>query len=240
MRIVTGIGQTGGHQNAYQAGPAGQEQQAAGAQERLKDLLARQSAGAGASAGGAGGKPKASLPDDQVGQLAAELANARSRFDVQQVAGKAMRALASLRMTAALCEGRDKAKINRMIARMEKLMKRTRVKIRHLDKEEQLERQKRRAEKEQEQKKAGSLRDELNSRRKKRRREEANYAMKEAARDREAAGSGGFFENTAARAAAACGQFCTGAGRPGDGRGGRRGVGCICMKKGALFCAVIP
>ena len=39
MRIVTGIGQTGGHQNAYQAGPAGQEQQAAGAQERLKDLL---------------------------------------------------------------------------------------------------------------------------------------------------------------------------------------------------------
>ena len=126
MRIVTGIGQTGGHQNAYQAGPAGQEQQAAGAQERLKDLLARQSAGAGASAGGAGGKPKASLPDDQVGQLAAELANARSRFDVQQVAGKAMRALASLRMTAALCEGRDKAKINRMIARMEKLMKRTR------------------------------------------------------------------------------------------------------------------
>ena len=141
MRIVTGIGQTGGHQNAYQAGPAGQEQQAAGAQERLKDLLARQSAGAGASAGGAGGKPKASLPDDQVGQLAAELANARSRFDVQQVAGKAMRALASLRMTAALCEGRDKAKINRMIARMEKLMKRTRVKIRHLDKEEQLERQ---------------------------------------------------------------------------------------------------
>ena len=190
MRIVTGIGRTGGHQNAYQAGPAGQEQQAAGAQERLKDLLARQSAGAGASAGGAGGKPKASLPDDQVGQLAAELANARSRFDVQQVAGKAMRALASLRMTAALCEGRDKAKINRMIARMEKLMKRTRVKIRHLDKEEQLERQKRRAEKEQEQKKAGSLRDELNSRRKKRRREEANYAMKEAARDREAAGSG--------------------------------------------------
>ena len=159
MRIVTGIGQTGGHQNAYQAGPAGQEQQAAGAQERLKDLLARQSAGAGASAGGAGGKPKASLPDDQVGQLAAELANARSRFDVQQVAGKAMRALASLRMTAALCEGRDKAKINRMIARMEKLMKRTRVKIRHLDKEEQLE-------------------------------------------DREAAGSGGFFENTAAQAAA--------------------------------------
>ena len=113
-----------------------------------------------------------------------------------------MRALASLRMTAALCEGRDKAKINRMIARMEKLMKRTRVKIRHLDKEEQLERQKRRAEKEQEQKKAGSLRDELNSRRKKRRREEANYAMKEAARDREAAGSGGFFENTAAQAAA--------------------------------------
>lgn len=202
MRIVTGIGQTGGHQNAYQAGPAGQEQQAAGAQERLKDLLARQSAGAGASAGGAGGKPKASLPDDQVGQLAAELANARSRFDVQQVAGKAMRALASLRMTAALCEGRDKAKINRMIARMEKLMKRTRVKIRHLDKEEQLERQRRRAEKEQEQKKAGSLRDELNSRRKKRRREEANYAMKEAARDREAAGSGGFFENTAAQAAA--------------------------------------
>ena len=32
MRIVTGIGQTGGHQNAYQAGPAGQEQQAGGAQ----------------------------------------------------------------------------------------------------------------------------------------------------------------------------------------------------------------
>lgn len=140
------------------------------------------------------GKPKASLPDDQVGQLATELANARTRFDVQQVSGKAMRALANLRMAAALCEGRDKARANRMIARMEKLMKRTRVKIRHLDKEEQLERQKRRAEKEQEQKKAGSLRDELNSRRKKRRREEANYAMKEAARDREAAGSGGFLK----------------------------------------------
>ena len=200
MRIVTGIGQTGGHQNAYQAGPAGQEQQAAGAQERLKDLLARQSAGAGASAGGAGGKPKASLPDDQVGQLAAELANARSRFDVQQVAGKAMRALASLRMTAALCEGRDKAKINRMIARMEKLMKRTRVKIRHLDKEEQLERQKRRAEKEQEQKKAGSLRDELNSRRKNG--AGGSKLCDEGSRQGPRGRAAADFENTAAQAAA--------------------------------------
>ncbi|MCI8491570.1 MULTISPECIES: hypothetical protein [Anaerotruncus] len=210
MRIVTGIGQTGGYQNAYQAGLAGQErqaasgqeQQAAGAQERLKDTLAGQSAGAEASAGSAGGKVKASLPDDQVGQLATELANARSRFDVQQVAGKAMRALASLRMAAALCEGKDKARANRMIARMEKLMKRTRVKIRHLDKEDQLERQRRRAEKEQEQKKAESLRGELASRRKKRRREEANYAMKETAKDRAAAQGGGFFENAAAQAAA--------------------------------------
>ena len=69
-----------------------------------------------ASASGNGGKIKASMPDDQVGQLASELANSETKFDVQNVSSKAMRALANLRMAGALSEGEDKKKIAQMVA----------------------------------------------------------------------------------------------------------------------------
>ena len=69
-------------------------------------------------------KIKASVPDDNVAQLASELANCHTKLDVQQVSGKAARALASLRMSGALSEGKDKEKIAQMIRRMQKLIKR--------------------------------------------------------------------------------------------------------------------
>ncbi len=134
-----------------------------------------------------GGKVSVSLPNVQVGQLATELANAQTKLDVQLVAGKAMRALANLRMAEALCEGKDKQTARQMITRMEKLMKRTYTKKRQLGKEEQLERKRKRAEKEQEQQKAENLRNELRNKRSKRRRDESNYAIKETAEDQKAA-----------------------------------------------------
>lgn len=126
---------------------------------------------------------KSSAPDDSVGQLAAMLARAESRIDVQQVASKAIRALTNLKMSAAAAEGKDAKKIARQIKRMEKLMKRIQKKLQHLAKEEQLERRRKKAEKEMEEQKAEELQKELNTRRKRRRKDEQNYANKEMAED---------------------------------------------------------
>lgn len=132
---------------------------------------------------GNSGKIKASIPDDQVGQLASELANSETKFDVQNVSSKAMRALANLRMSGALSEGEDKKKIAQMIRRMEKLLKRVRTKMKNLTKEEQLENQQKQAQERKKEQEARELRDELRTRRTKRRRDERNYALKETARD---------------------------------------------------------
>lgn len=125
-------------------------------------------------------KIKASVPDDNVGQLAAELANGQTKFDVLQVSSKAMRAMANLRMAGAVSTGKDKEKITQMIRRMNKLIKRIRTKMRQLEKEEQLEKRQEKAEKKKEEQKARSLRNELRNKRNKRRREERDYANKEA------------------------------------------------------------
>ena len=136
------------------------------------------------AAGSSGsGKVKVSAPDDSIGQLASELANAHSKLDVSTISGKAMRAMASLRMALAFAEGKEKESIRRMITRMEKLQKRIRAKMKHLTKEEQVERQRAKAEKDQEMEKARSLRNELRNRRSKRRRDEHNYATRELAED---------------------------------------------------------
>lgn len=136
-----------------------------------------------ASASGNSGKIKSSMPDDQVGQLASELANSETKFDVQNVSSKAMRALANLRMAGALSEGEDKKKIAQMVRRMERLLKRVRTKMKQLSKEEQLENQKKRAEERKKEQEARDLQDELRTRRTKRRRDERNYAIKETAKD---------------------------------------------------------
>ena len=68
-------------------------------------------------------KIKSSAPENSVGQLAAELARAETKIDVQQVLGKATRALASLKMSAYACEGEDAKKALQMVKRMEKLIK---------------------------------------------------------------------------------------------------------------------
>lgn len=126
---------------------------------------------------------KGSAPKDSVGQLAAELARAETRLDVQQVMSKAMKALANLKMSAYVCEGADAKKARQMIKRMEKLIKRIQKKLQHLSKEEQLENQRKRAEKKNEIQRAKEIQEELNTRRKKRRRDEKNYANKEMAED---------------------------------------------------------
>ncbi|MCI8622870.1 MAG: hypothetical protein HFG26_04330 [Provencibacterium sp.] len=150
-----------------------------------------------------GGKVKASAPDDSIGQLASELANARSKLDVSTVSGKAMRAMASLRMSLSFAEGKEKEAIRKMITRMEKLMKRIRAKMKHLTKEEQIERQRAKAEKEQETKKARNLENDLRSRRSKRRRDEHNYARRELTEDWKQSQSGGVSPVPAASAPAA-------------------------------------
>lgn len=125
----------------------------------------------------------ASTPEDTVGGLAALLARSETRFDVLQVSGKAMRALANLRMAAMASDGDEAKKIARNIKRMEKLIKRIQKKLQHLSKEEQLQRQRQRAEKKQEQEKAQEIEKEIQARRKKRRRDERNYANKQLAED---------------------------------------------------------
>ncbi len=122
---------------------------------------------------------KGSAPKDSVGQLAAELARAETRLDVQQVMSKAMKALANLKMSAYVCEGADAKKARQMIKRMEKLIKRIQKKMKHLNKEEQMTNDQKRAEKQQQEQKAKQIREELRTRRNRRRRDEREYAMKE-------------------------------------------------------------
>lgn len=124
---------------------------------------------------------------NSVGELASQLAQAHTRLDVQQIAGKAMRALVNLQMTAAMSEGKDKKKAQQQVARMKKLIKRINKKMQHLAKEEQMELKIKKAEKKQELKKAEELQKELKNHRSKRRRDERNYASKELSRDRQEA-----------------------------------------------------
>lgn len=90
-------------------------------------------------------KVSVSMPEDSVGQLATELSRSETRMDVVQVSSKAMRALANLKMSYVLSEGKDKEKIAQMIRRMERLTKKIHKKMRHLTNEEQLELQRKRA-----------------------------------------------------------------------------------------------
>ena len=122
---------------------------------------------------------KSSSPKDSAGQLAAELARAETRLDVQQVMSKAMKALANLKLSVYIGEGEDAKKARQMIKRMEKLIKRIQKKLKHLGKEESMENDQKRAEKEQKEQKAKQIREELKSRRRKRKRDEREYAMKE-------------------------------------------------------------
>ncbi len=128
-------------------------------------------------------KVRSSAPDDSVGQLAAMLARAETRIDVQQVSSRAIRALTNLKMSAAACSEGDAKKIASQIRRMEKLIKRIKKKLQHLSKEEQIENRKKQAEKKQNMKKAEELDKDLRARRNKRRRDERNYATKEMAED---------------------------------------------------------
>lgn len=128
-------------------------------------------------------KMKSSKPDDSVGQLAAQLARAETRMDVQQVLSKASRALLNLKMSSVASEGKDQKKIAQMIRRMEKLIKRINKKLKHLGKEEQLDLRRRRAEKQNDTQKESLIRNELKTRRSRRRKEERNYALKEMAQD---------------------------------------------------------
>ncbi len=126
---------------------------------------------------------KSSAPDDSVGQLAALLARAETRLDVQQVSSKAIRALMNLKMALSNSEGDEQSKIRRMIKRMNKLIKRIHKKLQQLGKEEQLENRRKRAQKKKDEAEEAQILEELRSRRKKRRRDEKDYAQKEMTED---------------------------------------------------------
>ena len=140
--------------------------------DALSDSLKALSSPNSEKSGSGGFKVKSSAPDDSVGQLAAMLARAETRIDVQQVASRAIRALTNLKMSAAASEGKDAKKIAQMIKRMEKLIKRIQKKLQHLSKEEQLEMRQKKAEKEMQTQKAKEIQEELTARRKKRRKDE--------------------------------------------------------------------
>lgn len=120
---------------------------------------------------------------NSIGELATMLANAQNTMDVQQVISKAMLSMASLKIAQPLTEGKQRDKITAQIRRLEKLLTRSRNKIRHLNKEAELERKQRKAEKAQEEQKARARREELKSRRSKRRRDETRYAQREVSKD---------------------------------------------------------
>lgn len=142
-----------------------------------------------AHGGATSGKIRSSLPDDQVGTLAIQLANSQTKMDVQQVSGKALRSLASLKMCCVSCDEKDKKKVLQMIRRTEKLIKRIRTKMRCLTKEEDLEKRRKKAEKREQEREARELRDELRSRQRKRRREEWDYALKESTQQKDSSDS---------------------------------------------------
>ena len=134
----------------------------------------------------AGSQPeqmRSGAPQDSVGQLASELARARTRLDVQMVSSKAMKALANLKASAVSCSEKEKKKIARQIKRMEKLFRRIEKKMQQLSKEEQLEIQKKQAEKKEQFQSAEEIGKDLRSRRAKRRRDEKEYARKELTED---------------------------------------------------------
>lgn len=130
-----------------------------------------------------GFKMKSSSPDDSVGQLAALLAKAETRMDVIQVSGKAMRALANLKMAAMSSDKKEAKKIAQKIKRMEKLIKKIQQKLKYLGKEEQLEERRKQAAKKMQKAKEEELAKEISKSKTKRRREERRYAMKELAAD---------------------------------------------------------
>lgn len=148
--------------------------------KQLAESLSAQNAKKGKKGGF---QMKSSSQEESVGELAALLARAETRFDVLQVSGKAMRALVNLKMSSVSADKDEAKKIAQKIRRMEKLIKRIQKKLKQLSKEEDLERQRQRAAKKQEMQKAKELQEELQSRRKKRRKDERNYAFKELSRD---------------------------------------------------------
>lgn len=157
------------------------------------------------SSSASGGQIKSSAPDDSVGQLAGQLAHAETKVDVLQVSSKAMRALVNLKMSLANADKKDQKKISRMIQRMEKLMKRIQKKLKHLNKEEVLEREQEQAAKKMEQQKEEEIRKELSARRKKRKREERNYAAKEMEEDRKNAAAENFSAMTSSQSGTSAG-----------------------------------
>ena len=152
---------------------------------------------------GGGFNISCSVPDDSTGQLAAMLARAETKMDVQQVSSKAIRALSALKMSSVFAEGDDAKKVSQRIRRMEKLINRISKKQQQLNKEEVLELQRKSAEKLKEMKRAQELKKELDNKRTKRRRDERNYAAKEIAQDEKEAAQEMYANMTGASASCA-------------------------------------
>lgn len=121
--------------------------------------------------------------ENSIGQMATELANARNRLDVQLVISKATQKLSSLRMRAMRAEGKERTRLQMQIKRIEKLLKRTRLKMRNIGKEEHMEQKCKEAAKQERFQEADRLEKELRGKRRRRVKEEADYAIRERAKD---------------------------------------------------------
>lgn len=127
-------------------------------------------------------KVKATPPKDNSAQLTQRLVAATMQTEVRGVISDATRSLTSLRSAAVNCEKKDRAKIEALIRKMNKLINRASRKIRNLDDEQALSSRQKKAQQAKQDKRAAEMRDELRKRKMERMMREQRY-LREAAKD---------------------------------------------------------
>lgn len=137
--------------------------------ESLQELLARLEESKNAF------KIKSSVPSDSSGRLAERLVAATDQTEVRLVMSEASRALTSLQNAAAFAEKKDRAKIEAMIRKMQKLLDQGSKKIRGLGDEDALRGQQVKAKKAKQEVRAQQLKEELRRKMAERERRERAY-----------------------------------------------------------------
>lgn len=97
----------------------------------------------------------------ETSSLYRKLAQCGTKANIQSVVSEAYQNMASLRLVTCFGEAKERAKAYKAIRSLEKLMVRSRQKIRHLDQENLLKLRKRRAQKKQQEEKVRQIQQEL-------------------------------------------------------------------------------
>ena len=118
-----------------------------------------------------------SKPRDSSAQLTKRLVASTGQFQVRQVMSEANKNLVGLRMAAAGAEGKDAARIQSYIRKLETLLTRARRKIRDLDSEDALKITQARAQKKKQQKRVEEIKEELRKKLVERKARENSYLI---------------------------------------------------------------